>query len=145
MNRMLKYLVLFIVAATITVGAVAAADLEENNFDDKFSALAPVDANFATFSAEGVYVWGMDDPTMWYIFIDNENINDDTIEDFWTEMGKEFDMEKTKNDGDLVIFDVNNDTLGTNAVGLYQEGKVLVVTGEDLNELKKIVKSAKFE
>lgn len=145
MNKILKFLILFIVAASLTVGTVAASNLVDHNFDGKFTALYPEGDNFASYSGDGITVWGDSSTTLWYIYAENDGIDSSTIDKIWDGFCDKFSMKITKTDGDMTIFKVNNETLGTDAIGIYEDGKAFMVTGENLDELKDIAKSVKFD
>ncbi len=145
MNKNLKFLILFIVVASLTVGTVAASNLVDHNFDGKFTALYPDGDHFASFSEKGVAVWGDSDNKLWYVYAEDDAIDSSSINEMWNIFCDKFNMKIDKTEGDMTIFKVNNETLGTDAIGIHEDNKVFLVTGDDLNELKDIAKSVKFD
>lgn len=144
LNKIIKILMIFIIAASFTVSSVVASELVKHDFDGKFEALTYDDADIDNQTVDNTITFIDKKNEIVYSYTPVDELNDDNIDYFYQGLEDSGEFERVGTDGNLTIFKVNNEDYGDNAVGIYSEGEVLIIIGDDLNELKEIGKSIKF-
>lgn len=148
MNKKLFYCLIILAIAVCgasILSSVSAADLENHDFDGEFSMSVPIGIDFTkTNGNDSVSYLDEIEPLM-VIYYKNSNITEDTAEDFYTGFTSTGDFVANGEDGKLKMFKSTNESSNMPyCIGTHSNGKIVIIGGEDLNSLKEMAKTIKF-
>lgn len=145
-KRYLLVLLAIIVAAssTVSAGLFDSSDLTSHNFDGKFTMDVPKDVDFAQTTEDETTLYLDSHIPLCVIYAESDSIEDSTIDFFYQGFTQDGTFTKTGTDGNLTLFDVNDSNLGTHAAAVHTNGKVVIVCGDNTDEVKEMASSVKF-
>lgn len=149
MKKILKYLIIFIIAISFATSGASAKEwvvpeLEEHNFGE-FTAPAPKGISYHEDLSEMFHTYINEDKCIAYFYVSSDFINNETINMIYSrfnEMG--FIVENKA--GDLTIFKINNPNIkyAKYAVEVHTDGKLLCIATNNVGELKEIGRAVEF-
>lgn len=94
---------------------------------------------------ESAVVYVDTENSLFIVYTEDENIDDDTIGAFYKGFTDNDSFEKLSTEGNLTIFKVNDDNIGAYGAGVNTDGAVVIICGENADQVKEIANSVTFK
>lgn len=144
MKNILKYLIIFVIAAGFAAGAVSASDFSEHDFDGNFKALAPANVTFNEENGTAYHVYvANDNEELAYLYFSFEGITNDNLNYIYgllSDMG----FNKINSTGNLTLFQIDDSGYGQYGAAVHNNGHLVCVVGNNLTEVEQIGESISF-
>ena len=141
MKKYMFVLLILAIACAFSVSAVVAADLQEYDFDGKFTMQMEKGLNFTNSTTDDGYGYFMDISKGYVVmYIEDSQVNNNTAEQFYTS----FEGEGYKNigtDGNVTLFEKD----GMYVASTYKDGIIVFSMNQDKDKALSAMKTVKFK
>ena len=145
-----RHYLIFIIIFIITISSVSAIEIAKpdpnrHEFGEDFAIAFPANANFTKDNVDNnITIYEDADDRITIYYIDDRAISDFTIDSFYQNFKSNGTFSIYFTGENLTVFRVNDSNIGNYGVATHYDCRVVIICGDDLNQLKEIANSVEF-